>query len=63
MLHIQLYMYRINDKYRGKLRAFGMATECYNCSLNSFADTITKYIDLAYKLYYLEKKAICTKNF
>lgn len=47
----------LNDKYRGKLRAFGMATECYNCSLNSFADTITKYIDLAYKLYYLEKKA------
>ena len=46
-----------NDKYRGKLRAFGMATECYNRSLNSFADTITKHIDLAYKLYYLEKEA------
>lgn len=46
-----------NIKYKGKLHAFGMATECYDCSLDVFAETITKYIDIAYRLYFLDKKA------
>ena len=45
-----------NSKYNNKLRAFGMADRCYNCSLNEFTDVITKHIDIAYRIFYLDKK-------
>lgn len=44
-----------NDKYYRKLKAFGMANDCYNNSLTDIADSISEYIDIAYESYFFEK--------
>ena len=44
-----------NKRYRGKLKAFGMAKECYNSSLVELSESIAKEIDAAYNQYMWEK--------
>lgn len=45
-----------NRKYKGKLKAFGMADKCYDCSANELAETISEYIGIAYTMCSIEKK-------
>ncbi len=41
-----------NPRFRAKLKAFGMAQDCYDARLTALTESINKGIDEAYKQYY-----------
>lgn len=58
-----------NKRYHNKLRAFGMATECYNSSLVTIAESMSNSLNAKYDSYcynlvmdYYKKHGICEED-
>ena len=52
-----------NPRFREKLKAFGMAQDCYDAQLTALTESIDKGIDVAYKNYFDNTRVRITREY